>query len=70
MITGAQPMACGNCGHGLFRMFLTDAYTKTPLLSECAKCESITIITPSTPTLLREWGPNAEGILCPMEPKS
>lgn len=68
MITGAKPMACGNCGHGLFRMYYQEGKRDQSLMAECAKCASVSVIAPTAPSLSIEWGPAAEGILCPMQP--
>ncbi len=72
MITGAKHMACGNCGHGLFRMFTlgrhgnVDAHLE--LAAECAQCKSTSLIKP-TPSLLQlEFAENAPGRLCEMTP--
>lgn len=70
MITNAKPMACGNCGHGLFRFFYTEPTKDEGLLAECAQCKSVSKITFSKPKLVIDWGEGAEGILTTMEPKS
>lgn len=67
MIMNAKPMACGNCGYGLFRMF---DHGPNQLLAECTTCNSVSTIMPSMPTIDIGWGEGAEGILCQMEPKS
>lgn len=74
MITGAQRMACGNCGHGLFRIFTMgrhgsfDAHLE--LATECGQCKSVSIVKP-TPTLLQlDFAEDAPGRLCQMDPKT
>jgi hypothetical protein len=63
MITNAQTMACGNCGHGKFAI-----YKSTTLHIECLKCLSVSDIDVTIPKITIEWGENSEGILCEMTP--
>lgn len=70
MIAGARPMACGNCGHGLFRMFYTEPTVDVGLMAECDKCKSVSTITASQPRVEIGWGEGAEGVLCRMEPST
>ena len=72
MITNARSMACGNCGHGLFRMF-TQPRPVDPmavLMAECDKCKSVSLIHVDKPRLHIGWGEGAEGILTVMEQTS
>jgi len=69
MLIGVKPMACGNCGHGLFRMFIKNSLTEG-LLAECAQCKSVSTITASKPEVEIGWGEGADGILCQQVPKS
>ena len=59
-----QPMACGGCGCGEFRMY-KDA---NGLLSECVKCASVSTIYVSQPHITIGWGDNANGVLTVMQP--
>jgi hypothetical protein len=71
MITNAQPMACGACGHGLFRMFHTEADTGGfSLIAECNQCKSTSVIKPKPAELEIDWGEKSDGILCRMTPES
>jgi len=74
MITNAKPMGCGNCGHGLFRMFYRERHPSMDgfrsLLAECDNCRSVSTIGPSEPVIEIGWGKDAEGILAPGKPKS
>jgi hypothetical protein len=64
MITGAQTMACGNCGCGQFRVYKS---SKT-IHVECVKCLSVSDLIVSTPKIDIEWGENSDGILSEMTP--
>lgn len=58
------PMACGNCGNGLFRIHRAgDA-----LHAECTSCTSVSVIMTKPAELHIDWGANAHGILCDMTP--
>lgn len=68
-------MACGGCGHGLFRMFNANEDTGgmegyVRLLAECSSCKSVSVIQPSPPLMTIGWGEGAEGRLCNMAPTS
>lgn len=68
-------MACGGCGHGLFRMFSTDESTGgfdgyVRLLAECGSCASVSVIQPAPPMVTVGWTDGAEGVLCRMQPKT
>ena len=72
MVTGAQPMACGNCGHGLFRMFSSNDHGDMKLFAECASWKEYSVIScrQPQPELIIEFGDNCDGRLCNMEPRS
>lgn len=71
MITGAQPMACGNCGLGLFRMFSTgQEYQGMRLIAECFACGSTSVISTRPAELEIEFGEGSDGRLCHMNPKA
>ncbi len=70
MITDAKRMACGNCGHGLFRMFtlgrLDSIEGHLELAAECAECKSASIIKPMPSLLQLDFAEGAPGRLCEM----
>ena len=71
MISNAKPMACGNCGHGLFRMYKkSDKQNGFRLIAECDSCKSTSVIEASKPQLQIEFGVGSSGCLCDMEPNS
>lgn len=71
MITNAKPMACGNCGHGLFRMYKkTDKQDNFKIFAECESCKSTSVIQAAEPQLKIEFGEGSDGCLCDMEPNS
>ena len=70
MVTNAQAMACGACGHGFFRMFHQPVIDSFRLIAECAHCKSTSNIEPSPPRLTIGFGENSEGTLCRMDPKT
>lgn len=70
METNTLPMACGNCANGLFKMFQQRQERGFILLAECSSCKSITRIESQPAELQLSWGEGAEGIMCPMPPKS
>lgn len=70
MLTNAQAMACGNCGHGLFRMFSAPAAASLKLVAECAKCKSTSVIETRPAELTIEFGEGSDGCLCRMDPTS
>ena len=61
-------MACGNCGHGLFKMYSEPTNYDFKLIAGCDKCKSTSVITPTQPKLDIDWGEGADGCLCKMEP--
>lgn len=63
-MTTTNPMACGNCGNGLFRI----SRNETEIHAECLSCASVSVITTKPAELHIEWGVNAKGILCDMKP--
>lgn len=63
-MTTTTPMACGNCGNGLFRI----SRAGEALHAECTSCASVSIITTRPAELQIDWGENARGILCEMAP--
>jgi hypothetical protein len=65
MIPGVRRWGCGGCGGGEFAVYVP-AQPGTRLYIECRKCESVTVIRPSEPSLIADWGPQATGILCDM----
>ena len=69
MQTNVSPMACGNCGRGLFKMYSAPTNYGFKLIAECNNCKSTSIIEPTMPKLDIDWGENAGGILCNMTPK-
>ena len=70
MITGAQAMACGCCGHGSFHVFAPPFGPGILVYLECDKCQSQSVIKPVPATLCIEWGPLGDGVLTVMEPSS
>lgn len=70
MESNVQPMACGNCGNGMFKMFKQQLEHGFAMLAECASCLSVTRIETRPAELVLNWGEGADGILCPMEPKA
>lgn len=70
MNTNAQQMACGACGHGLFRIFHLPANPGFTLSAECLKCLSTSVIKPKPAELEIGWGENSDGVLCRMTPTS
>lgn len=71
MITDAKPMACGNCGHGMFRMYKkNDKQDDFKLFAECESCKSTSVIEASKPKLKIEFGEGSAGRLCNMGPNS
>lgn len=58
------PMACGNCGNGLFRI----RRAGDALHAECTSCACVSVITTRPAELQIDWGENAHGILCDMTP--
>lgn len=70
-MTTTTPMACGNCGNGLFRISRGgDAAINggTKLHAECASCGSTSIITTKPSALQIDWCEGSRGILCDMTP--
>ena len=67
-LSHVSPMACGGCGHGLFRIAGT---TSGPhIYVQCEKCDSISVIKPAPADLVVEWGPSGDGVLCRRKPMS
>lgn len=61
MLTGGlQPMTCGKCGHDQFRLF-NGPVPNVMLTTECAKCQTGTVIEPTEPRLEIKWGPKGGG---------
>ncbi|AET95467.1 hypothetical protein BYI23_E003060 (plasmid) [Burkholderia sp. YI23] len=46
MLTNVEPMACGNCGSGRFRIFRQEQPYGFRLVVECEKCKSTSIVEP------------------------
>jgi hypothetical protein len=65
MVTNAEAMMCGNCGHESFRMFCRkdDGYLQQ-LFAECCSCKSVSVIEVDKPHIQINWGDGAEGVLC------
>lgn len=63
-MTTTTPMACGNCGNGLFRI----SRAGEALHAECTSCACVSIITTKPTALQIGWGEGAHGILCNMKP--
>lgn len=63
-MTTTTPMACGNCGNGLFRISRND----TEIHAACTSCSSVSVITTKPAALHIDWGEGAHGILCKMAP--
>lgn len=70
MQTNISPMACGNCGGGLFKMFSAPTSYGFKLIAECTACKSTSIIEPTLPKLKIDWGEGADGCLCKMKPNN
>ncbi|WP_244797539.1 hypothetical protein [Caballeronia grimmiae] len=68
MLTNVEPMACGNCGSGGFRIFRQEQPYGFRLVVECEKCKSTSIIEPKPAELTIEFGEQSDGRLCRMEP--
>lgn len=68
MMTNLEPMACGNCGHGLFRMYSAQREPSLKLIAQCNKCRSTSIIEPAPAALQIEFGEHSDGRLCCMRP--
>lgn len=64
MLANARPMMCGACGHRHFSVFSVSK-DRALLAVECDGCKSVTLIRPSAPQLVFDWGDKAEGILAP-----
>lgn len=65
-----KAMACGNCGHGLFRVFSYEADFVMKLVTQCEKCDSTSVVEPVPATLRIEFGDGSDGRLCRMDPKT
>lgn len=69
METNITPMACGNCGEGLFKMFKQQLAQGFAVLAECTTCKSVTRIETRPAELTLEWSAGSCGRLCDMAPK-
>lgn len=69
MVLNAKTMGCGNCGHGLFRMFKSVNDDNLNLVAECNSCKATSIIGVNKPQIYIDFGEESDGRLCEMTPR-